>query len=151
VIEATEAELSAVDFRPFQALADAPLAMTAHVLLPCFDDRRPATVSPVIMEQVIRGRLGLQGLVMSDDIGMQALGGSMAERATAVIASGCDVVLHCSGNLAEMRAVASAVPPLEGQRAERFAGARARLRKPDAFDPEAAVALIAEIGGNAAA
>jgi beta-N-acetylhexosaminidase len=151
VIEATEAELAAVDFRPFQALADAPLAMTAHVLLRCFDDRRPATVSPVIMEQVIRGRLGLQGLVMSDDIGMQALGGSMAERADAVVAAGCDVALHCSGTLAEMREVASAVPLLASRGAERFARARAHLRKPDAFDVEAAVALVAEIGGNAGA
>ncbi len=150
-IDATEAELAEVDFRPFQALRDAPLAMTAHVLLPCFDDRRPASVSPVIMSEVIRDRIGLKGLVMSDDISMQALGGPMADRAGAVIAAGCDVALHCSGDLAEMREVAKRVPPLAGVSAERFANARARLREPEAFDAGAAVALVAEIGGSAIA
>ena len=80
-IDASEAELRAVDFRPFQALRDAPLAMTAHVLLPAFDDRRPSSVSPVIMGQVIRDLIGLTGLVMSDDLGMKALGGTFAARA----------------------------------------------------------------------
>jgi beta-N-acetylhexosaminidase len=138
-IDATEAELAAVDFRPFQALRDAPLAMTAHVLLPCFDDRRPASVSPVIMGE---------GLVMSDDIGMQALGGSKGNRAAEVIAAGCDVALHCSGDLAEMRDVAGMVPPLAGMSAERFARAWARLREPEPFDAGAAMALVTEIGGT---
>jgi beta-N-acetylhexosaminidase len=150
-IDATQAELAAVDFRPFQALCDAPLAMTAHVLLPCFDDRRPASVSPVIMGEVIRDRIGLKGLVMSDDIGMQALGGPMAERAQAVIAAGCDVALHCSGDLAEMLPLAEQVPPLAGQSAERFAKARAQLREPEAFDAAASIALVTEIGGTAIA
>ena len=70
VIDVAEDELDAVDFKPFRALRDAPLAMTAHVLLPAFDDRRPATTSPVIMGEVIRNRIGLTGLVMSDDLGM---------------------------------------------------------------------------------
>ena len=95
-------ELIEVDFRPFQALRDAPLAMTAHVLLPAFDEQRPASVSPVIMGEVIRELIGLTGLVMSDDIGMKALGGSMGERAGAVIDAGCDVALHCSGDFDEM-------------------------------------------------
>jgi len=150
-IDATEAELAAVDFRPFHALRDAPLAMTAHVLLPCFDDRRPASVSPVIMGEVIRGRIGLKGLVMSDDIGMEALGGPIAERAAAVIAGGCDVALHCSGSLAEMHAVAGVIPPLVGASAERFARARARLHAPEAFDADAALALLGELGGTAIA
>jgi beta-N-acetylhexosaminidase len=149
-IEASKAELAAIDFCPFHALRDAPLAMTAHVLLPCFDDRRPASVSPVIMSEVIRNRIGLKGLVMSDDIGMQALGGSMASRARDVIAAGCDVALHCSGDLAEMREVASAVPPLTGQSAERFASARARLHAPEAFDADAGLALVRELGGASA-
>jgi beta-N-acetylhexosaminidase len=147
-IDASEAELAAVDFRPFEALRDAPLAMTAHVLLPCFDDRRPASVSPVIMREVIRDRIGLEGLVMSDDIGMKALGGSMGNRAAEVIAAGCDVALHCSGDLAEMRDVAGAVPSLTGIRAERFAKAWARLREPEPFDAGAAMALVTEIGGT---
>ena len=116
-IDASAEELIEVDFRPFMALCHAPLAMTAHVLLTAFDEERPASTSPVIMGEVIRELIGLTGLVMSDDIGMQALGGPFAERAAAVIDAGCDVALHCSGELAEMREVASAVPPLEGESA----------------------------------
>ena len=142
-IDASAAELDATDFRPFRALADAPLAMTAHVLIPAFDDRRPASVSPVIMGEVIRDRLGLKGLVMSDDIGMQALGGPYAERARDVIAAGCDVALHCSGELSEMLEIGPAVPPLDGIAAERFAQARARLREPQPFDVASAISLVA--------
>ena len=126
-IDVAEADLDAIDFRPFRALRDAPLAMTAHVLLPIYDDRRPASISPVIMGEVIRNRIGLTGLVMSDDLGMKALGGPFAERARGVIEAGCDVALHCSGDLAEMSEVAGAVPPLEGVAAERFARARGCL------------------------
>jgi beta-N-acetylhexosaminidase len=103
------------------------------------------------MGEVIRDRIGLKGLVMSDDIGMQALGGPMAERAQAVIAAGCDVALHCSGDLAEMRQIAERVPPLAGQSAARFAKARAQLREPEAFDAAASIALVTEIGGTAIA
>jgi beta-N-acetylhexosaminidase len=144
-IDAMQKELCDVDFRPFQALRDSPLAMTAHVLLPVFDDWRPASVSPVIMGEVIRNLIGLTGLVMSDDIGMRALGGSFAERARGVIAAGCDVALHCGGDLAEMREVASAVPPLAGPSAERFALARAHLHAPEDFDVDAALALVAQV------
>ncbi|HLC09227.1 MAG TPA: beta-N-acetylhexosaminidase, partial [Methyloceanibacter sp.] len=113
-IEASREALEAVDFRPFQALRDAPLAMTAHVVLEAFDDLRPATISPVIIGEVIRNLIGLKGLVMSDDLGMKALRDPFAERARAVIGAGCDVALHCDGDFAEMEQVASAVPPLEG-------------------------------------
>jgi len=146
-IDVTAAELSAVDFRPFHALRHTPLAMTAHVLLPAFDDRRPASTSPVIMGEVIRDQIGLTGLVMSDDLGMKALRGPFAERARDVIAAGCDVALHCSGNLAEMVEVGNAVPPLEGLAAERFAHARAALRDPQPFDVAGALALVAEASG----
>jgi len=142
-IDATRAELEATDFKPFQALRDAPLAMTAHVLLPAFDDRRPATLSPVIM-QVIREELGLQGLVMSDDIGMKALRSPFGERARAIIDAGCDVVLHCSGEFGEMVDVARAVPPLRDAARERFAQAWAQLRAPEDYDKDAALALVAE-------
>jgi beta-N-acetylhexosaminidase len=148
-IDASIAELIAVDFRPFIALADAPLAMTAHILLPVFDDERPASVSPVIMSEVIRDLIGLKGLVMSDDIGMAALGGSFAERASAVVAAGCDVALHCSGELAEMVEVAGAVPPLAGASAERFARALSELGEPQAFDADQALVLVTEIAGRA--
>jgi len=147
-IDATRTELEARDFRPFQALNDSPLAMTAHVLLPAFDDRRPASVSPVIMGEVIRDFMGLNGLVMSDDIGMRALGGSFAERTRAVIEAGCDVALHCSGTLAEMKEVGRAAPPLDGIAAERFARARAALHDPRPFDVAEAMALVTEAAGT---
>jgi len=147
-IEASKEALEAVDFRPFQALHDAPLAMTAHVLLTQFDERRPATVSPVIMDQVIRDRMGLTGLVMSDDIGMKALEGPFAARTSAVFEAGCDVVLHCSGALDEMVAVAGAVPMLEGEAAKRFAAARACLHSPEPFDPAEAMALVSDAAGT---
>ncbi len=128
-IDASAAELTEIDFRPFMALCDAPLAMTAHVLLPAFDEERPASVSPVIMGEVIRDLIGLKGLVMSDDIGMAALGGSFAGRAAAVIGAGCDVALHCSGDLREMREVASVVPPLEGHKRRALRPRRSRARR----------------------
>ncbi len=141
-IEADARDLEAIDFHPFRSLRDAPLAMTAHVLLPCYDERRPATISPVIMREVIRGTIGLEGLVMSDDIGMKALRGPFSERARDVIAAGCDVVLHCSGEFAEMLDAARATPPLEGIAAERFARARSFLLAPVPFDATEAMALV---------
>jgi beta-N-acetylhexosaminidase len=141
-------DLEAVDFKPFHALRDAPLAMTAHVLLPAFDDERPASTSPVIMGEVIRDRIGLTGLIMSDDLGMKALRGPFAERARDVIAAGCDVALHCSGNLAEMREVGRAVPPLEGLAAERYARARDMLVDPQPFDIAQSLALVTEASGT---
>ena len=147
-IDVAEPELDSVDFRPFHALHDAPLAMTAHVLLPAFDDRRPASTSPVIMAEVIRDRIGLTGLVMSDDLGMKALGGPFAGRARDVIVAGCDVALHCSGNFGEMAEVGNAVPRLEGLAAERFAHARSCLREPAPFDVAEAMALVTEAAGT---
>jgi beta-N-acetylhexosaminidase len=144
-IGASREALEAVDFRPFQALNDAPLAMTAHVVLEAFDDLRPATISPVIMGEVIRNLIGLKGLVMSDDLGMKALRGPFAERASAVIDAGCDVALHCSGDSAEMEQVASAVPPLRDEALSRFERACGFFRKPEPFDAEAALALVGEM------
>lgn len=144
-IDASREVLETVDFRPFQALRDAPLAMTAHVVLRAFDDLRPATISPVIMAEVIRGLIGLKGLVMSDDLGMKALGGPFAERAAAVIGAGCDVALHCSGDFAEMEQIAAAIPPLQGEALARFERARGFLRAPEPLDAEAALALVAEM------
>jgi beta-N-acetylhexosaminidase len=147
-IDVPAEELDSVDFRPFHALRDAPLAMTAHVLLPAFDDRRPASTSPVIMGEVIRNQIGLTGLVMSDDLGMEALGGPFRERAADVIAAGCDVALHCSGTLAEMVEVGNAVPLLDGLAAERFARARDCLHAPQPFDVAEAQALVTEAAGT---
>jgi beta-N-acetylhexosaminidase len=147
-IDASPEELLAVDFRPFMGLCHAPLAMTAHVLLTAFDDERPASVSPIIMGKVIRELIGLTGLVMSDDIGMAALAGPFASRAAAVIDAGCDVALHCSGELDEMREVAKAVPPLGGESAERFASATAELSEPQCFDADRALVLVRDARGS---
>ncbi|MEG6509403.1 beta-N-acetylhexosaminidase [Methyloligella sp. 2.7D] len=144
-IDANAEELAATDFKPFQALKDAPLAMTAHVLLPAFDSHRPASISPVIMAEVIRKTIGLTGLVMCDDLGMKALSGTMAEKAAAAIAAGCDVALHCSGVLSEMEEAAGAVPLLEGEAAARFSAAVDKLHAPEPFDRAEAMALLGEV------
>jgi len=108
VVEAGDDELE-TDIAPFRALADAPMGMTAHVLYTAWDPERCATVSPTIITEVIRGRIGFDGLLMSDDLAMEALSGTPAERARAALGAGCDVALHCSGVLAENEAVVGAV------------------------------------------
>ena len=147
-IDASSRSLEDLDFRPFRALRDAPLAMTAHVLLPAFDAQRPATVSKAIMEEVIRDQIGLTGLIMSDDIGMKALQGNYSARTRAVIEGGCDVVLHCSGKFSEMCEVAGAAPELEGTSLERFCKARNDLHEPEPFDEAEALALVSEAAGT---
>jgi beta-N-acetylhexosaminidase len=142
LIEASRAELDKTDFEPFRALADMPLGMTAHVLIPEIDAARPASASPVIIRGIIRDAIGFDGLLMCDDIGMGALTGKMEDRAVAVLEAGCDVVLHCSGKLSEMEAVASVAPELEGDAARRFDAACARLNPPQSFDEARAFALL---------
>lgn len=134
VVDASREELEAQDFAPFRALADMPLAMTAHVVYTAFDPERPATTSPTVMREVIRGHIGYDGLVMSDDLSMNALAGSLAERAAAAFAAGCDMGLHCNGQLSEMQAVASETPVLAGDAARRADAALARLVQPAVFD-----------------
>ncbi len=114
VVDASLNELRAHDFLPFAALADAPMAMTAHVIYSAIDARRPATTSAIVIQDIIRGELGFDGLLMSDDLNMQALSGPLGRRAEMALAAGCDVVLHCSGRLEEMREVAAACPELGG-------------------------------------
>jgi beta-N-acetylhexosaminidase len=128
VVEASEEELAA-DLAPFQALHDAPMAMTAHLLYPAWDAGSPATLSPTIIAEIIRARIGFDGLLMSDDLGMEALTGSLAERAAAAIAAGCDVALHCSGVLAESEKVAGAAGEIGSAAAERLGRAMARTGK----------------------
>jgi beta-N-acetylhexosaminidase len=105
VVHETAAALLAYDVRPFQALRHAPWAMTAHVLYPAWDSKRPASASPDIIRTVIRSHAGFEGILVSDDLTMKALRGAMPERAEACLSAGCDLVLHCSGNLAEMTAL----------------------------------------------
>lgn len=128
VVEASAAEL-AQDLAPFTSLADAPMAMTAHVVYSALDADRCATVSPVVIERVIRGEIGFQGLLMSDDLGMKALAGSFADKARACLAAGCDVALHCSGDFAEMREIAEAVPAISAPARDRLEAAMAWPRR----------------------
>ena len=108
VVTASEGEL-ADDIRPFERLNDAPMGMTAHVVYTAWDAERCASLSPIVIADIIRGRIGFDGLLMSDDLGMSALSGGFGERAAGVIAAGCDIALHCSGDLTEMEAVARAL------------------------------------------
>jgi len=110
VVSTDRATLEATDFAAFRPLAGLPLAMTAHVVFTAVDPIAPATISGTIVRDVIRDSIGFKGLLMSDDISMGALSGSIAERSRAVIAAGCDVVLHCNGAMPEMRAVAAEAP-----------------------------------------
>jgi len=134
VVETPKAELERTDFAAFQKLADLPMAMTAHVVFSALDPALPATTSATIIEQVIRGVIGFQGLLMSDDLSMSALAGSMAERTRAVFASGCDMVLHCNGKIAEMAEVARETPELSGKALERAGRALASRKAPQPFD-----------------
>jgi beta-N-acetylhexosaminidase len=134
VVETDRATLEATDFAAFAPLADLPMAMTAHVVFTDIDPVAPATVSATIVREVIRGSIGFDGLLMSDDISMQALSGSVGERARAAIAAGCDVVLHCNGDMSEMTAVAAEVPELAGEAARRADAALATRKAPAPFD-----------------
>jgi beta-N-acetylhexosaminidase len=142
VVDTPRAELERTDFAAFQPLADLPMAMTAHVVFSALDPAHPATTSATIIEQVIRGVIGFQGLLMSDDVSMNALAGSIAERTRAIFAAGCDMVLHCNGKLDEMREVAAETPELSGQALERASWALASRRAPQAFDRLAARAEL---------
>jgi beta-N-acetylhexosaminidase len=134
VVAAGYDALAAGDFAAFRPLADAPLAMTAHVVYSAIDSLAPASTSARVIEEVIRGAIGFDNLLLSDDIGMAALAGSFAQRAAGVLAAGCDVVLHCSGDAAEMRSLMPAIRPLQGRAATRAAAALAARQPPEAFD-----------------
>jgi beta-N-acetylhexosaminidase len=138
VVHADRATLERTDFAAFRPLKKLPLAMTAHVVFTAFDPVLPATTSATMIGQVIRGFIGFDGLLMSDDVSMGALSGSIAERTRASLKAGCDVVLHCNGKLDEMRAVASEAPELSGEAARRAAAALAVRKSPAAIDLAAA-------------
>jgi beta-N-acetylhexosaminidase len=141
-VDTSKKELERTDFAAFQPLADLPMAMTAHVVFSALDPAHPATTSATIIEQVIRGVIGFQGLLMSDDVSMNALSGSIAERTRAVFSAGCDVVLHCNGKLDEMRDVAAETPELSGKALDRARRALASRRAAQPFDRQAARAEL---------
>ncbi len=149
-VRAPLADLEARDFVPVRALSDMALGMSAHVVIEALDPDRPATLSPAVLAH-LRQALGFDGLLMTDDIGMNALGGPMGQRAAQALAAGCDVVLHCSGDLAEMEAVAEATPALAGAAQARAARALAARKAPRPIDFAAAQAEFDRLMGQAGA
>lgn len=147
VVDAGLADLAASDFAPFAALADLPLAMTAHVVYPALDPDAPATLSAAAVA-AIRGRMGFGGLLMTDDMSMQALSGDLGALTARAIAAGCDAALHCNGDLAEMQAVAAAAGRMTPAAAARAAAALAARREPRPADLAALAAECARLGGD---
>jgi beta-N-acetylhexosaminidase len=126
VVEASDADL-ARDILPFERLNMAPMGMTGHVMFPAWDADNCATLSPAIIRDIIRGRIGFDGFLMSDDIDMKALSGDVAASAAAAVAAGCDVALHCSGEMGDMVAVAAALPDITDRARERLVAAMATI------------------------
>ena len=149
-VTASRAELSASDFVTFRSLSDCPMAMTAHVVYDAIDARRPATTSARVIKEIIRGEIGFDGLLMSDDLSMNALAGTLAQRAKAALFAGCDIVLHCNGKMDEMKQVALESKPLDDVHLKRAEAALARLSPPDPFDAQAGAVRLDELLGKAA-
>ena len=125
-VTASEEELE-IDLAPFRALADAPMGMTSHIVFKAWDAERPATLSPIIVEDIIRGKIGFDGLLFTDDIDMKALSGTAGEKAAGAIAAGCDVVLDCWGRMDEMREIAGLLGDMGAKSLERLDKAMATI------------------------
>ena len=137
-VETGHDELSRTDFAPFRALAAMPWAMTAHIVYRSIDPTAPATLSARVIAEIIRGEIGFDGVLVSDDLSMRALGGGLAERAQRALYAGCDLALHCNGDLAEMEEIVAAIGPISPQAAARLARGEAMRHAPIEFDrPEA--------------
>lgn len=139
VVDAKREELEAVDFPPFAAMADAPMAMTAHVVYTALDKTAPATLSKKVISNVIRKQIGFRGLLMTDDLSMKALSGSYGEKTERALAAGCDIVLHCNGEMDQMEEVAAAAGALKGKALARAKAALKMARKPQPFDRKQAL------------
>lgn len=139
-------QLTAQDFAPFRALADLPMAMTAHIVFSAYDDL-PATQSPTMIK-VIREDIGFQGLLLTDDLNMQALSGTLADRTARSMVAGCDIALHCSGDLAEMQSVATAAGDMTAATQGRASAALAQRHAPDVLDIAATEAEFAALWGD---
>lgn len=148
-VDTSEAELMATDFAAFKTLADLPMAMTAHVVFSAIDPVHPATTSATMVQRVIRGSIGFQGLLMSDDVSMNALHGSIGDRTRALLKAGCDMVLHCNGIIDEMRQVAANTPLLAGEALRRADRALASRKPPQPFDRSKARAELDGLVGRA--
>ena len=148
VVDTSEEELQRTDFAAFRPLSDLPMAMTAHVVFSSYDAVQPATTSATMIERVIRGLIGFRGLLMSDDISMNALAGSIGERTRAILGAGCDLVLHCNGKLDEMQEVAREAPELSGEALQRARRALNSRKQPLPFDRAAARGELDELVGR---
>lgn len=126
--------LAETDFVPFRALNDIPWAMTAHIVYTSLDANLPATLSPTVIAEVIRGEIGFAGLLLSDDLSMKALKGGLDELAQASLEAGCDVVLHCNGDMAEMERVVRGAKPLSAVGLARYEQGQRRLNADPDFD-----------------
>lgn len=149
VVETDLATLDAWDFAPFKALSDMPMAMTAHVVFTAVDAKRPATTSKKGI-RLMREHLGFSGLIMSDDLSMKALSGTLTQRAEQSLKAGCDVILHCNGDLGEMRQVAEGTGKLKGEARRRAEAALKRIvHTPEPLDvAEARARLEAALSGR---
>jgi beta-N-acetylhexosaminidase len=139
IVKASRGDLELVDFPPFVALADCPMAMTAHVIYDALDSDNPATLSRRIIKDVIRKLIGFQGLLMTDDLSMKALVGTFTEKSKRALDAGCDMLLHCNGVMGEMEEVAAAAGPLSGKAMRRAKQALKARRKPLPYDKKAAL------------
>lgn len=148
VVSASRADLEAQDFAPFRALRHELMGMSAHILFTEIDAGRPATTSPVVIEEIIRGHIGFDGLLLSDDSSMNALKGTIGERAADILAGGCDIVLHCNGLMEEMKAVVERVPELAGRSLERAKAVEAAFPAADDTNEEAARAEFRALLGE---
>jgi beta-N-acetylhexosaminidase len=129
VVETARNELRRTDFAPFRALSGMPWAMTAHIVYMTIDPTAPATLSRRVISEAIRGEIGFDGVLVSDDLSMRALGGEIGERARSALAAGCDLVLHCNGNPREMEEVVMAAAPISAETLTRLARAEAQRRR----------------------
>ena len=139
IVKAPRTDLERVDFLPFVAFADCPMAMTAHVIYEALDKDYPATLSRKIIKNVVRKLIGFEGLLITDDLSMKALRGTLAEKADMALAAGCDMLLHCNGMMSQMEEVAEAAVPLAGKAMRRAKQALRAKRKPLPYDKKRAL------------
>mgnify|MGYP001055957836 CR=1 FL=1 len=144
VVDTDADTLNTIDFEPFRRLSDLPMAMTAHIVYTALDANACATVSPTMID-IIRNLIGFDGLLMTDDLSMKALKGTFAERATASLDAGCDVVLHCNGDMDEMAQIMTSVPALTDNAMTRATRAENMRQAPEPFDADGADKLFASL------
>ena len=144
-VTASRPVLEETDFEPFRRLAGQSLGMTAHVIYDAIDETKPATLSSKVISEIIRGHIGFEGLLMSDDLSMNALSGALSERTEAALAAGCDLVLHCNGNATEMSEVASTAAPMTDHAMRRWRNAAVCMRAAVPIDRSSDFELLKEL------